>query len=145
MAAILRLAGGFDRSHTQQVQAVIVCRDADGLEMRVVAAELPEVDIWGARRRAEFFEKVFKTQLTITWQTSTRPGLASQPADQEDDVVSKMPLPPELEESPLEPAATDEAPHQDAAPPTNGSANGQSAAENGTHKRRKKRQAGRPR
>ena len=46
MAAILRLAGGFDRSHTQQVQAVIVCRDSEGLEMRVVAPELPEVDIW---------------------------------------------------------------------------------------------------
>jgi exopolyphosphatase/guanosine-5'-triphosphate,3'-diphosphate pyrophosphatase len=72
LAALLRLAGGFDRSHTQQVKAVIVCHDDDGLEMRVVADELPEVDIWGARRRAEFFEEVFKIRLTISWQPPGR-------------------------------------------------------------------------
>jgi exopolyphosphatase/guanosine-5'-triphosphate,3'-diphosphate pyrophosphatase len=92
MAAILRLAGGFDRSHTQQVQAVIVCRDTEGLEMRVVAPELPEVDIWGARRRAEFFEKVFKRQLTITWQPSTRPGLTPITEDEEQEAASEPPL-----------------------------------------------------
>lgn len=112
MAAILRLAGGFDRSHTQQVQAVIVCRDADGLEMRVVAPELPEVDIWGARRRAEFFERVFKTQLTITWQPSTRPGLTT-PDDRHPDSPPAEVAEPVAETEPLEPAK----------PATNGSAN----------------------
>jgi len=27
----------------------------------------PEVDLWGARRRSEFFEQVFHTPLTIEW------------------------------------------------------------------------------
>ena len=71
LAAILRLAGGFDRSHNQQIKAVIVVRDGDRLEMRAVADELPEVDIWGARRRAEFFEQVFKTPITISWQPTS--------------------------------------------------------------------------
>ena len=68
LAAILRLAGGLDRSHTQQVKAVIIERAGSGLAMRAVSDELPEVDLWGARRRAEFFEKVFSTPLTISWQ-----------------------------------------------------------------------------
>jgi exopolyphosphatase/guanosine-5'-triphosphate,3'-diphosphate pyrophosphatase len=75
LAAILRLAGGFDRSHSQQIKAVIVERDGDRLEMRAVADEFPEVDIWGARRRVEFFEQVFKTPLTISWQSTSAGAL----------------------------------------------------------------------
>jgi exopolyphosphatase/guanosine-5'-triphosphate,3'-diphosphate pyrophosphatase len=104
MAAILRLAGGFDRSHTQQVQAVIVCRDADGLEMRAISPELPEVDIWGARRRAEFFEKVFNRQLSISWQPSTRPGPGLQEIEPEE---AKRPA--TVEQAAAEPAASSSA------------------------------------
>jgi exopolyphosphatase/guanosine-5'-triphosphate,3'-diphosphate pyrophosphatase len=77
LAAILRLAGGFDRSHTQQVKAVVVERHDGRLQMNVLANECPEVDLWGARRRAEFFEKVFKTSLSIEWQPP--PGSNGQP------------------------------------------------------------------
>jgi exopolyphosphatase/guanosine-5'-triphosphate,3'-diphosphate pyrophosphatase len=62
------VAGGFDRSHSQQIKSVIIERHGEQLQMQAVADELPEVDIWGARRRAEFFERVFKTSLAITWQ-----------------------------------------------------------------------------
>jgi hypothetical protein len=126
MAAILRLAGGFDRSHTQQVQAVIVCRDADGLEMRVVSPELPEVDIWGARRRAEFFERVFKTQLTITWQQSTRPGIMPEPEHPDDE------MPAEVSESVADEEAV-------AKPDTNGAAKHEEAR---SQRRRKGHRAG---
>jgi exopolyphosphatase/guanosine-5'-triphosphate,3'-diphosphate pyrophosphatase len=69
LAAILRLAGGFDRTHTRQVQDVIVESQSDGrLAMDAVAAENPDVDLWSARRRAKMFEKVFKTSLDIRWQ-----------------------------------------------------------------------------
>jgi exopolyphosphatase/guanosine-5'-triphosphate,3'-diphosphate pyrophosphatase len=69
LAAILRLAGGLDRSHSGQVRDVIVKRDGDGrLAMKVAAAENPDVDIWSARRRAAMFEKVFKCPLSIRWQ-----------------------------------------------------------------------------
>jgi hypothetical protein len=39
-----------------------------GLQMRIVADEQPEVDLWGARRRTGFFEKVFGVPLSISWQ-----------------------------------------------------------------------------
>jgi hypothetical protein len=69
LAAILRLAGGFDRSHSGQVRDVVVERgDGDRLSMEVVAPENPDVDIWSARRRAKMFENVFETSLSIHWQ-----------------------------------------------------------------------------
>lgn len=69
LAAILRLAGGFDRTHTGQVRDVVVeCHDNGRLSMDAVAAENPDVDLWSARRRAKMFEKVFKTSLDIRWQ-----------------------------------------------------------------------------
>jgi len=68
LAAILRLAGGLDRSHTQQVQGVAVSNGEGGIDMRILSQQLPEVDLWGARRRAAFFEEVFGTQLSILWQ-----------------------------------------------------------------------------
>ncbi|MEX0714229.1 MAG: hypothetical protein WD278_17980, partial [Pirellulales bacterium] len=68
LASILRLAGGLDRSNTQQVQAISLELVGDEVQMRVLADELPEVDIWAARRRAEPFEKAFDCSLSIEWQ-----------------------------------------------------------------------------
>jgi exopolyphosphatase/guanosine-5'-triphosphate,3'-diphosphate pyrophosphatase len=67
LAAILRLAGGLDRSHSQVVDDVIMDVVDGGVEMRVQSASFPEVDLWGARRRSGLFEKVFDTPLTIEW------------------------------------------------------------------------------
>lgn len=67
MAAVLRMAGGFDRSHSQQVRDVHVQFVADEIHMHAVADEMPEVDVWGARRRAAFFEDVFLHPLVIEW------------------------------------------------------------------------------
>ena len=67
LAAILRLAGGLDRSNSQQVEGV--CIEAAGGEIRlgVRAAQEPELDLWAARRRARPFEKAFKRRLVVTW------------------------------------------------------------------------------
>jgi exopolyphosphatase/guanosine-5'-triphosphate,3'-diphosphate pyrophosphatase len=65
MASILRVAGGLDRSHTQAVRGVRVEFRPGQVVLRVDADDLPEVDLWGARRRAEFFENTFKTKLAI--------------------------------------------------------------------------------
>ncbi|HVC93876.1 MAG TPA: Ppx/GppA phosphatase family protein [Pirellulales bacterium] len=73
LAAILRLAGGFDRSSTQQVQAISVAVGKGEIEMRVLAPQCPEVDLWAARRRAEPFEKVFERKLVIEWQDLHQP------------------------------------------------------------------------
>ncbi|MEX2559867.1 MAG: Ppx/GppA phosphatase family protein [Pirellulales bacterium] len=68
LASILRLAGGLDRSNTQQVQAVSLELVGDEVQMRLAADELPEVDLWAGRRRAEPFEKAFDCSLSIEWQ-----------------------------------------------------------------------------
>jgi len=68
LAAILRVAGGLDRSNTQQVQSVKVERRGRETMLKVIAPTFPEVDIWGARRRVELFEEVFDTKLDFEWQ-----------------------------------------------------------------------------
>jgi exopolyphosphatase/guanosine-5'-triphosphate,3'-diphosphate pyrophosphatase len=83
LAAILRLAGGLDRSHSQQVKDVIVQNvansegDSNGeanhksggkhLELLVDADFNPEVDVWGARRRVKLFRKVFGVKFDVNW------------------------------------------------------------------------------
>jgi hypothetical protein len=68
MAAILRVAGGLDRSNTQQVsEATIDASQPDDLLVSVRARQFPEVDIWGARKRSKLFQKVFDTSLRIEW------------------------------------------------------------------------------
>ena len=63
LAAILRVAGGLDRSHSQQVRDVELEFKPGEILLHVVADELPEVDLWGARRRCDFFEWVFHVPL----------------------------------------------------------------------------------
>lgn len=65
LAAILRLAGGLDRDHSQRIESVCV-RHGDGqTELEVVAHADPEVDLWAARSRAKLFEKTFNTKVSI--------------------------------------------------------------------------------
>lgn len=71
LAAILRIAGGLDRSHSQQVHAVEVQHLDQATRLTVVADQLPDADLWGAQRRAELFEEAFDTRLTLEWR---RPG-----------------------------------------------------------------------
>jgi exopolyphosphatase/guanosine-5'-triphosphate,3'-diphosphate pyrophosphatase len=64
-SAILRLADGFDRTHTQNVQG-LRCDWRNGeLVLTAVAGHDPEVDLWSAREKGEFFERVFGVRLTI--------------------------------------------------------------------------------
>ena len=67
MAAILRLAGGLDRSRSQQVRDVRVKLENDRVFVDVIADQEPLVDIWGAERRNDLFEKVFNLPITIQW------------------------------------------------------------------------------
>jgi hypothetical protein len=59
------------------------------MTLRLAAENFPEVDIWGARKRAELFEKTFDVELAIEWEpavTSSLPPMngahhaAEQPA-----------------------------------------------------------------
>ena len=79
MAAILRLAGGLDRSRSQQVRDVIARVEGDGVVLEVVADEEPQVDIWGAERRTELFEKVFGLPVAIRWAAARTDKPAKRP------------------------------------------------------------------
>lgn len=76
MAAILRLAIGFDRSHTQQTRGVDVTVDEGAVVFRPRGEAVAEADVWGARRRAKMFEKVYGVPLQIEWQPR---GVAEPP------------------------------------------------------------------
>ena len=74
LAAILRIAGGLDRSNSQQVQAVAVTVQKESVVMRVLANQNPDVDLWAAQRRGDLFENVFDVRLTIEWHDPNRPA-----------------------------------------------------------------------
>ncbi len=87
MAAILRVAGGLDRSNTQQVVDVNVDQgDKGGTTLRLIAREFPEVDIWGARKRSKLFEKVFDCSLDIEWDSEADSTASKQPVSPENTV-----------------------------------------------------------
>lgn len=67
LAAILRVAGGLDRSRTQVVRGVQMERNGKKVRILAEAANWPEVDIWGARRRTEMFNEVFDCECEIDW------------------------------------------------------------------------------
>ena len=67
MAAILRVAGGLDRSRSQQVRDVFARVDDGRVVLDVVADQEPQVDIWGAERRTDLFEKVYGMKMDLRW------------------------------------------------------------------------------
>lgn len=73
LAAMLRFAGGLDRSNTQQVQTLEITLGEDDAVLCVVSAEHPEVDLWAARRRAEPLEKALGRTLILQWRPPERP------------------------------------------------------------------------
>lgn len=80
MAAILRVAGGLDRSNTGQVTDVKVeLGKKDDVTLWLAAQQLPEVDIWGARKRSKLFEKAFDANLSIEWADAGRANAAGEP------------------------------------------------------------------
>jgi exopolyphosphatase/guanosine-5'-triphosphate,3'-diphosphate pyrophosphatase len=88
MVAILRIASGLDRSHSHQVTEVRVQVEDQKIQMLAEAAQHPDVDLWGARRRAELFEKVFHYPLSIDWA-----GTASTaPSDRKANAEPEMKL-----------------------------------------------------
>jgi exopolyphosphatase / guanosine-5'-triphosphate,3'-diphosphate pyrophosphatase len=65
LAAILRMAGGLDRSRSQLVRDVLVSVADGQVVLDVVADQEPQVDIWGAERRTDLFERVFGMKVSI--------------------------------------------------------------------------------
>jgi exopolyphosphatase/guanosine-5'-triphosphate,3'-diphosphate pyrophosphatase len=79
LAAILRLAGGLDRSRSQQVRDVVLKVDGDGVAVEVVADQDPQVDLWGAQRRTDLFEKAFGRAVRVEWGGRLPESVAHEP------------------------------------------------------------------
>lgn len=79
LSAILRVADGLDRTHTQRVRDV-ACTWTDGwLTITALADEEPEVDLWGAREKGKLFEKVFGLKLRFDWRRPKEPAAKLPP------------------------------------------------------------------
>jgi exopolyphosphatase/guanosine-5'-triphosphate,3'-diphosphate pyrophosphatase len=63
LSAILRLADGLDRSHSQRIEDVRCEKRKNRLTLYLVSGKDIEIEIWGAKQKAELFEKAFKIKL----------------------------------------------------------------------------------
>ena len=78
MAAILRVAGGLDRSNTRQVTDVTVeFGRKHNVTLKLGSKQFPEVDIWGARKRSKLFEKVFDAWVAVEWEDASHAAQSS--------------------------------------------------------------------
>jgi exopolyphosphatase/guanosine-5'-triphosphate,3'-diphosphate pyrophosphatase len=65
LAAILRVADGLDRGRQGIVGDVQTDIGTDLVMIRVTASGDPELELWGARRRRDLFEKVYERELEV--------------------------------------------------------------------------------
>jgi exopolyphosphatase/guanosine-5'-triphosphate,3'-diphosphate pyrophosphatase len=79
LAAILRVADGLDRTHTQRVTAVGVETGRRTMRLVLAAASDPQVERWEAERKAGLFGRVFDTTPVFVWTGAAR-GVARRSA-----------------------------------------------------------------
>jgi exopolyphosphatase/guanosine-5'-triphosphate,3'-diphosphate pyrophosphatase len=73
LSAILRLADGLDRSHKSIIKDLSINQEKDVLNIALTAETNPELEIWGAERRKDLFEEVFKVKLNFTFRLLEKP------------------------------------------------------------------------
>lgn len=66
LEALLRLADGLDRGRKQLVTDIQVRVGPELVLLHVRAHGDPELEVWGARRKRDLFEKVFQRELELT-------------------------------------------------------------------------------
>lgn len=64
-ASLLRIADGLDRSHAGVVKSVKCRLGGSQVELKVVAGSDAELEVWGAQRKTDLFEKTFGKSLKI--------------------------------------------------------------------------------
>jgi exopolyphosphatase/guanosine-5'-triphosphate,3'-diphosphate pyrophosphatase len=72
LSAILRVADGLDRTHTQRVTAVGVETGRGRVRLVLEAASDPQVEVWDAERKAGLFAKVFSAVPAFAWGRAVR-------------------------------------------------------------------------
>jgi exopolyphosphatase/guanosine-5'-triphosphate,3'-diphosphate pyrophosphatase len=81
LAGILRIADGFDRTHTQLISDVRLQREGDDLLLEVTAGHEPSVDLWGAARKSGLFERAFRLRPRFEWRGTASPPPAALSGD----------------------------------------------------------------
>ncbi|WP_018127382.1 Ppx/GppA phosphatase family protein [Balneola vulgaris] len=66
LSGILRVADGLDRSHYQNVQNLVIENRADEIEFRIWVKSDPQLEIWGATRKANLLREVTGKKIKIT-------------------------------------------------------------------------------
>jgi exopolyphosphatase/guanosine-5'-triphosphate,3'-diphosphate pyrophosphatase len=66
LAALIRIADGLDRSRKQVVGTITARVSPSLVLLRLQTEGDPELELWGARRKRELFEKVFDRELELT-------------------------------------------------------------------------------
>jgi exopolyphosphatase/guanosine-5'-triphosphate,3'-diphosphate pyrophosphatase len=74
LSALLRLADGLDRGRASAVEDLDVTVGPSLVVVRLRARDDVELELWGARRKRELFEKVFERDLELT-----APGAPARP------------------------------------------------------------------
>ncbi len=77
LAAILRVADGLDRTHTQRITAVGVEAGRGPVRLILAADSDPQVERWDADRKAGLFAKVFDGVPVLVWRRAARLRLAA--------------------------------------------------------------------
>jgi exopolyphosphatase/guanosine-5'-triphosphate,3'-diphosphate pyrophosphatase len=72
LAAILRVADGLDRTHTQRITGVGVEMNRGKIRLVLEAVSDPQVEIWDAERKAGLFARVFGARPAIVWTGARR-------------------------------------------------------------------------
>jgi exopolyphosphatase/guanosine-5'-triphosphate,3'-diphosphate pyrophosphatase len=65
LVALLQIADGLDRSHGGPVRDVEVYAGSDVVEVVVEADDDIDLELWGLRRKREFFERMFNCRLDV--------------------------------------------------------------------------------
>ena len=65
LAALLRVADGLDRGRTAAVDGIDVALGGPQVRVQVRSERDVDVDLWGARRKRELFERLFERRLEI--------------------------------------------------------------------------------
>jgi exopolyphosphatase/guanosine-5'-triphosphate,3'-diphosphate pyrophosphatase len=63
LSAILRVADGLDRSHSQRIREVRCEKRKKQLTLFLISDKDIAIEIWGAKQKAELFEELFKIQV----------------------------------------------------------------------------------
>ena len=64
-AALLRIADGLDRSHSSVVSSLRVKSKKEKVDVKILARADAELEIWGARRKMDFFADVFDRSVSF--------------------------------------------------------------------------------